>query len=273
MKRLASVLLALLASGCAGEREVRIQVPLSRLDLPEQGPRMFGITVGSIGEARVTLTGDQADVAPDPQDPLVEENNGGLLRFDASPVPLLTLSAKGYDGVGGVQAKFLPFQDSGSPFSAAITVGYAAGDDDFTYNDGDTFAHTTIKTSLRDYALVLGVKVAPAILLYGGPYLTDANYRGRHFSDRGGDPDVELDYAGEVEARGANAGAAFGFGRWGRMLLEYSHAKVAAGRVEESVGQGSLALEIFFGKPLGPVKVDDADEPVEVVPPAGDDGG
>ena len=273
MKRLAVVLVALLASGCAGEREARIHVPLSRLDLPEQGTRMFDITVGTTGQAEVTLTDDQAEVAPDPSNPKVEEQDGGILRFDASPVPLLTLSLKGYSGLTGVQAKFLPFQDSGGAFSAALTAGYAAGDDDFTYNDGNTFAHTTIKSSLRDYALVLGVKVAPTILLYGGPYVSDVNYRGHHFSDRGGDPDVELDYAGEVEARGANAGVGLSFGRWGRMLLEYSLAKVTAGRFEDSLGQGSLALEIFFGKLLGPVKVEDADEPVEVVPPAEDDRG
>jgi len=37
------------------------------------------------------------------------------------------------------------------------------------------------------------------------------------------------------------------FRRWGRMLAEYSHARVEGGQTEEDVGRVALSLEIFFG--------------------------
>ena len=249
--RLAVVaLLALAALGCAGERDVIVKVPISRLELPEPGPRRMDIGLGPTGEAKAYLTRDQANVAPDVRRPEFTEEEDGMLRFDALVHPALQVSLKTLSGYVGIQGKLMPIQDAG-PFSFALTLGFADSEDDFDFNDGATVARTTVDCGLRDVAAIFGWRLDRTVIFYGGPWYTEVDYHGHHFSDRGGNPDVEFDYRGEVEAAGANVGMAFTPGRWGRVIVEYSQARLRGGSEKERTGYPALAFEIFFG-PLSP---------------------
>ncbi|MGQ0586247.1 MAG: hypothetical protein ACT4PK_03480, partial [Gammaproteobacteria bacterium] len=102
-----------------------------------------------------------------------------------------------------------------------------------------------------DFAAIFGWRFDPTLIVYGGPWFSTVRYRGHHFSDRGANPDVEFDYRGDIDGVGANAGLAFTPGRWGRVLVEYSHASLTGGSTRERVGYPALAMEIYFG-PLSP---------------------
>lgn len=236
----------LAAQGCVGDREAIVRVPISRLELPEQGPRLFNIGFGVTGEAQAVLTNDQASTPPDPVNPGIREDRDGILRFEASPIPLLSVSLKGASDLGQVQAKLMPLRGRG-PFQVAATVAYGGGEDEFNYNDGAVVAKTDAKSSLRDAALILGWRADQTLMLYGGGWYSHLHYRGHHRSDRGSAPDFAADYDGRVEAVGGNVGLAANFGRWGRSLAEYSHARVRAGQSRDDVGHGALTLEFFFG--------------------------
>jgi len=251
--RLATVpalVLTLIASGCAGERDVIIKIPISRLELPEPGPRRMDVGFGPIGEAKAFLTRDQANVAPDVQQPEFSEDDDGMLRFDALVHPAVQVSLKTLSGYVGVQGKYMPIRDAG-PFSFAVTLGFAGSEDAFDFNDGATIARTTVNSDLRDLAAIFGWRLDRTVIVYGGPWYSAVDYHGHHFSDRGGNPDVEFDYRGEVEAVGANVGVGVTPGRWGRLMLEYSQARLRGGSARERVGYPALAFEISFG-PLRP---------------------
>jgi len=244
------VVFSLLASGCAGERDVLVKIPISRLELPEPGPRRMDVAFGPTGEAKAFLTRDQANVAPDPQHPQLKEDDDGMLRFDALVHPSVQVSLKTMSGYVGVQGKLMPLREAG-PFSFALTLGFAGSEDDFEFNDGATAARTTVDCNLRDFAAIFGWRFDRTMIVYGGPWYTRVDYDGHHFSDRGGNPDVEFDYDGEVEAVGVNVGVGYTPGRWGRLILEYSHASVRGGSTQEQVGYPALLFEISFG-PLSP---------------------
>jgi len=238
--------LALVASGCATERDVIVKVPLSRLETPEPGPRRLNVSLARTGEAKAYLTRDQANVAPDTRNPTFSEDDDLMVRFDGRVQPWLQLSFRGVSNYGAVQAKFMPLQDAG-PLSFAFTVGAGGSEDDFDYNDGGTAARTTVDSDLIDLAAILGWRFDPSLMVYGGPWFTEVNYSGHHFSDRGANPDVEFDYSGDLSVIGANLGLAASFRRWGRLLVEYSRATIDGGSTEADIGRVALSLEVFFG--------------------------
>ena len=249
--RLAVVaLLALVAPGCATESDVIVKIPISRLELPEPGPRRMDIGFGPVGEAKAFLTRDQANVAPDSQRPEFTEDEDGMLRFDALVHPAFQVSLKAVSGYVGVQGKLMPIRHAG-PFSFALTLGFAGSKDEFDFYDGATDARTTVNCDLRDLAAIFGWRFDRTMIVYGGPWYSVVDYHGHHFSDRGGNPDVSFDYSGEVKAAGANVGVAVTPGRWGRVIVEYSQARLEGGSSKERVGHPALAFEIFFG-PLSP---------------------
>ena len=260
-RRTAFLVLALLG-GCATEREVKVALPITRLELPDAGPRRFDLAVGTGAREQALLTSDQRTVPPNPSAPLLTDRDDGLLRFDANLHPLVSVSAKASGGLAGLQGKFMPLHDG--PFKLALTASGASGDETFEYDDGTTFARTSAKSSLFDAALILGVQLQPTLELYGGPWVSRLHYHGHHFSNRGSNPDFATDYEGDLHAHGGNLGIATTFGHWGRLLLEYSHARIRGGTSREEIGRGALALEIYFGKRHRAPP--DEDAPVKVVP-------
>jgi hypothetical protein len=271
----AAVALALL-SACAHERKVDAYLPITRMELPEAGDRAFTGGVGSVGLARLRLTEDQTAQAPDTTQPDIQQGVGALTRFDASPTPMLSLGARVYGKGGGGQVKLMPLQPAleGTPFALAFTAGYSESREDFD-EDGEWFdfcffwcedeedptAHTHVRQRLVDYAAIVGVRIAPAWMVFGGPYRSHTHYGGHHRSNGG----PETQFADEATASGGNLGVAWTLGRWGRVIGEVSGADVRAHASRERVWMPSLAYQIDFGSTLRPI-VPEREEPVEVVP-------
>jgi hypothetical protein len=269
-RRCAIAALALL-SGCSTlqtEQHVDAYLPITRMELPETGSRRLDSGVGTIGAARLRLTTDQRVRAPDPARPEIAEAIGPLGRFDASPVPMLTVGIRLLaTGLGG-HAKVMPLQPMlrDTPFSFAVTTNYAEGYQSFDYDRtaDNPGAHTHVRQRLVDGAAIVGVRVAPDWLLFGGPYRSRANFGGDYKRSDLNNNAVSY-FAGEATARGGNLGFAWTFVHFGRLVAEVSRANVHTQGGEDVVWLPAVAVALSFGPRFVPV-VPPLEEPVRVVP-------
>ncbi|MEK6807090.1 MAG: hypothetical protein AABY95_10640 [Pseudomonadota bacterium] len=263
------VVMTLLLAACASEREVMVRVPVSRLELPEPAPRKFGAGPAFGGEARARLTPDQTTTVPDPDAPELSGEFTQIARFDFQMQPTLGFALKGYqDGLAQAQIKWIALGPGTErkPLSLALTAayGFARGNVEFAgFNDS---ARTEFDQSVMDLALIFGFKLDPQWMLYGGPYYVRSDYDGSHSAQRGGDPDVNFKFEGDIQLTGVNLGVAWSYADWGRLLAEYSLARVEAGRRNDRLGQAAISAEFFFGRRADPVMAEAPNPPVEVVP-------
>lgn len=270
---LSLVAMTLLSSACniSSEREVFVRIPVSRLELPEPAPRQFGAGPAVGGEALVTLTKDQTTTAPNPDAPEFSDNTTQIARFDFQVQPTLGLAFKSQrDGLAQGQIKWIALGPGTlvQPLSLALTASYgiSLGDNDFVFNAGPDNARTKLDQSVVDLAMVFGFKLSPQWMAYGGPYYARTDYDGTHSADRGNDPDVNIKFEGQAELIGGNIGLAWSYANWGRLLAEYSLARVEAGRRADRIGHAAFSAEFFFGRRLEPELSDDSDPAVQVVP-------
>jgi hypothetical protein len=256
---------ALLLSGCAADREVYVQVPLSRMELPEAPARVLGIGVGGQGAVRARLTDDQSTTTPDPVNPKLEHKTSGQLRFDWLVAPQVQVSLRNWgENLAGAQLKWYAMQPvADSAMSLALTAGYGVARSKFDY-DLDPVAHTQIHQTLTDFGLVLGVRIDRSTLLFGGPYASRNRYTGHYYASRGSNPDVDQDFEGHVNIVGANLGVAYTPKSWVTLAGEVSSAQVKAGAVTDTPVTGTLMAQFNFG----PRRRDaaGAEAPVVVVP-------
>ncbi|MBI3171288.1 MAG: autotransporter outer membrane beta-barrel domain-containing protein, partial [Hydrocarboniphaga effusa] len=223
------LLLPVLASGCSTDRQVYVDLPLTRLELPEPAPRKFGTGPASGEGFRLELTPDQTTTTPDPERPRVLLEGNGQLHFDLQLPAPVTVGMKVYGAnLFGVHAKWSVFspRHSGGRTSLALTAAHAQGNSDFDYS---LDSHTEIKQSLSDVAAIAGYRPHPNWLVFGGPFYSRLRYDGHYFSERGSDPDVDMDFAGDATLTGANLGLAFTPQNWLQITGEYSRARVEAG--------------------------------------------
>jgi hypothetical protein len=261
----ALALAALLLAGCATEREVVVQVPLSRMELPEPAARTLGIGIGGQSAVRAELTQDQTTTSPDPDHPVIEHESNGQLRFDWLVAPSVQVSLRNWGGnLAGGQFKWYALQPvADSRMSLALTAGYGTARTKFDF-DPNPAAHTSIRQSLVDFGLVFGLRVDRSLLVFGGPYASRNRYTGHYFSTRGSNPDVENDFEGDINIAGANLGLAYSPRDWFTLAGEVSAAQVKAGAVTEGPVSGTLMAQFNFGPRRH--GADPGDGRVEVVP-------
>lgn len=264
--RRALPLAVLLLAGCAADREVYVQVPLSRMELPEASARSLSIGVGGQSAVRAELTQDQTTTSPDPQHPKLEHESIGQLRFDWQVQRVqFSLRNWGQDLAGG-QVKWFAVQPSpGSPLSLAISGGYGAASTKFDYDvSSSEESHTNIRQTLVDVGMVGGLRLDDRTLLFGGPFVSRNHYTGHYTSVRGSNPDVDERFEGDIDIAGANLGLAFTPQAWFTVAGEVSSARVKAGQDVDTPVTGTLMVRFSFGPRTRLPEA--AEPPVEVVP-------
>jgi hypothetical protein len=273
--RAAALLLALAAAGAPAHDPVDVYVPLSRMEVPEPGGRMFGAALGPMALVRLRPTSNQDTTPPDPDTPEIKPALFWQVRVEATPVPLLSLGTQFYGLGWGQQARLMPLQPllDDTPFSLALTAEYAEADVDF--DDSPYVPRTNVHQTVVERAAVVGIKLSRWIMVFGGPFQSDVQYGGEHFRQETtlmGTQTVETNFAGEATLRGGNLGVCWTIGNWGRVVAEVSRTRVSSGGSEETILVPALAFEASFGPVRDPRKWDtggfprDPEERVRVVP-------
>jgi len=245
---------AVLLAGCASDRQVYLEVPITRLEPPTPAPRMLGIGLTSAAAARVELTPDQTTTTPTTDTPAIRAQHTAQAHFDIQPVPPVQISLRAFGhNVEGGQVKWLPVRPlPGEHAALAFTFAYGQGKSKFDFDGGSSPSHTSINQTMLDGAMILGWQIDDRLLLFGGPYYSHHSYDGSYSSTRGSNPDVNTDFEGVATARGGNVALAVTPAPWVQIAGEFSEARIIAGSSARTVGRGSVSIQFFFGPRLAP---------------------
>ncbi len=233
---------------CAGCSSLSINLPYGRLESPEtNGQWRVRAKVGVEPSHRMMITADASD-RPEPEldepdhDPasIVAWGFGvGLTEFlDVSLKTGISLtSILDFDVPIMVQGKIQALGDNhresdkgnfSLAFSAATGTSTTteSGDQDGQFGDGGHDWEATASTSVADIALILGYRINPKILLYGGGYLTrywvQTNIEHEE-ADDGDFPKESYEVRNHGDVRGFNFGFQFDFTKVVGLMLEANH--------------------------------------------------
>lgn len=251
--------LVLILSGCA----ITVNIPVNRFDSPETTGKLGRVKVAASGGGtdEVTLTPDYTATPPNTTSPYLDTGvfarvTGGVGLLDNLDVELRNFSE--------FWAKYEIFGDSrlnaqAGNFALAVTVGAGYGQNSST--NSNTIRNLQGNVSQSEYwgdaALVLGYRLSPMFLFYGGPFARSTRYSGSYtltpgtFASDGsftasGPTPAATSFSGNVTSTGGNLGVELGSTLY-QIRIEAAYANENSGTMNNGRLQVGAELAFNFG--------------------------
>jgi len=179
MKEISIIIIALFLVGC--ESTPQTAMPTYRMNSPEVNSEPLAVNIASgIGSmSKINLTNDNNSNSDD--------GNEAVLFIRASVVAVdgLKLIASGASNDGDTSSVTALYQFYGlkadqsveGNFSQAVSLGYILSPDEGSYQSSAESSNTSWqqKTNIVDLAWIMGYRLTPQLLTYGGPFVQWAN--------------------------------------------------------------------------------------------------